>query len=69
MQVLREGFNENAKRIDDDGSIAKTKTDCSDYYNPPAVEKLRMLHAGRLTEMRMRIFVRRIKLVRSVQGR
>src|ERR1700730_3890722 len=73
MQVLREGLNENAKRIDDDGGIAKTKTDSSNYDNPPAVEKLRilahprLLHAGWLTEIR--VLMRRIKLALPVPGR
>ena len=51
-----EGFDEKAKRVDDYGGIAKTKTDSSNYDNPPAMEKLRvlvrsrLLHAGWLIE-------------------
>jgi hypothetical protein len=46
------------KRINDDGGVAKTKTDSSNYDNPPTIEKLRvlarprLLHAGWLIEMR-----------------
>jgi len=50
MQLLREWFDEKAKGINDNGSIAKTKTDSSNYDNPPAVEKLRMLASPRLVQ-------------------
>jgi hypothetical protein len=58
MKLLTQWFDENAKRIDDDGGIAKTKTDSSNYDNPPTIEKLRvlarpgLLHAGWLIEIR-----------------
>jgi hypothetical protein len=61
MQLLSEGFDENAKGIDDDGGIAKTKTDSRNYDNPPAVEKLRMLAGPRLVQdgwhTEIRVFV------------
>lgn len=61
MQLLSEGFEENAEGIDDDGSIAQTKTDSCNYNNPPAVEKLRMLAGPRLVQddwlTEMRVFV------------
>jgi hypothetical protein len=47
MELLSEWFDENAKRIDDYGGIAKTKTNRSNYDNPPSVEKLRVFfHSG-----------------------
>ncbi len=58
MKLLSQWFDENAKRIDDDGGIAKTKTDSSNYDNPPTIEELRVLarpglhHASWLIEMR-----------------